>query len=579
MEIQITVAAYKAAKEDMGDLLPTLFTSRKKPGDALVLPIHDLDVEGLAALSKHLKAHKDDSHGQIHKLVKVLRDDANKKVEDLQQLPLMLKNFLRKQEVRMLHSLHADLRGVAYLPIDVTYTKAEPPTRGYGGREAYVTFEYGYNTKNGYATDSITFNARHCHMTVAELLRKHNLVVPDETMHEDYLKVKAKYVKYSDMHTEMFECRGKASLADGGRWWKAEERDMNVFGKPSKAVLDTDYIADSENRRYRSYREYAKNMVFSPCYGESCAVPTHPVLPVFSLIHHETVWVNVSNMREYKYDEEVQHKIVLPASHRRLIKSLVSDLDALRDEEDVSESSKQSKIMKAKSSSSIILNYGPPGTGKTLAAEVYAETIKRPLYEVQCAQIGSDMSSIESNLRDVLARSLRLKMPLVINEADAFVRTRSGNPVTDNVVAVFLRLLEYHTGLVFLTSNLGGDIDDAIKSRCIAMIEFSTPDTPERKKLWEVQLEQFNLELNAQDVMRLVRLFPKIVGRDIQNLIKLTHRVCKSQGTKFSVEELAANAVFRGIKIATPKEIAEAIEADKLRRAERKNAKKMREGK
>lgn len=564
MEIQITVACYQAAKKDMGDLLPTLFTHRKKPGENLVLPIHDLSLDHLEQLATHLKSHKNESYPQIKKLCKSLKDPENKVITSLTELVPLMKGFLKAQEVKMLHSLHADLHGVAFLPLDVKYYPAEPNGRYGNGRPAYVEFEYAYNIKNGYKTQSFNVQAKDFRgLTVAELLRQHNLMVPDDTMQASYDRIKAKYVKYSDMHTEMFECRGTSTLTSGSYWWKAETRDLTVFGKPSKAVLDTEHgISKYE-------RNHAKNTVWSDIYSAHCAVPVHPVLPVFSLIHHEMVWVNVANMRVYQYDDKVQDKLVLPPNNRRLIKSLVSDLDALRDETDMSETSTQSKLLKSKASSSIILNFGPPGTGKTLTAEVYAETINRPLYEIQCAQIGSNMEDIEANLREVLDRSLRLKMPLVINEADAFVRQRSGNPQTDNVVAVFLRLLEYHTGLVFLTSNLGHNIDDAIKSRCIALIEFTTPDVPERKRLWEVQLEQFNLSLSAQHVMHCVRAFPEIVGRDIQNLIKLTHRVCKSQGTEFSVAELKANAVFRGIKVLTDDE----LRADALKRKAEKEAK------
>ncbi len=41
------------------------------------------------------------------------------------------------------------------------------------------------------------------------------------------------------------------------------------------------------------------------------------------------------------------------------------------------------------------------------------------------------------------------------------------------VVGVFLRVLEYFNGLLFLTTNRIDDIDEAIVSRCIALIKFT----------------------------------------------------------------------------------------------------------
>ncbi len=177
---------------------------------------------------------------------------------------------------------------------------------------------------------------------------------------------------------------------------------------------------------------------------------------------------------------------------------------------------------------------------------------------MQAAQIGSTAEDIESNLRQILNRSLRLKMPLLINEADAFVGKRGKTLELDQIVAVFLRLLEFHTGLVFLTTNRDQDIDDAIKSRCIAMIKYAIPEFKERIALWKVQLDQFNLELDKKELIKAAWAFPTIVGRDIQNLIKLTNRVCHSMGTTFGFEELRQNATFRGIDVLSDDQIAAA---------------------
>ena len=48
------------------------------------------------------------------------------------------------------------------------------------------------------------------------------------------------------------------------------------------------------------------------------------------------------------------------------------------------------------------------------------------------------------------------------------------------VVGVFLRVLEYFNGLLFLTTNRVDDIDEAIVSRCIALIRYHAPDAVAR---------------------------------------------------------------------------------------------------
>ena len=56
----------------------------------------------------------------------------------------------------------------------------------------------------------------------------------------------------------------------------------------------------------------------------------------------------------------------------------------------------------------IVIATGDPGTGKTLTAEVFSETIKRPLYVIQCAQLGTTAHDIEDKLQTILKRAQAL---------------------------------------------------------------------------------------------------------------------------------------------------------------------------
>jgi predicted membrane protein len=46
---------------------------------------------------------------------------------------------------------------------------------------------------------------------------------------------------------------------------------------------------------------------------------------------------------------------------------------------------------------------------KTQTGEVYSEVVKRPLYAVQCSQLGTDEEELEKELREVLDRAARWK--------------------------------------------------------------------------------------------------------------------------------------------------------------------------
>lgn len=55
---------------------------------------------------------------------------------------------------------------------------------------------------------------------------------------------------------------------------------------------------------------------------------------------------------------------------------------------------------------------------------------------------------------------------LLLDEADVFLAQRTRTDIKRNsLVSVFLRVLEYFTGMLFLTTNRVGAFDEAFKSR------------------------------------------------------------------------------------------------------------------
>lgn len=541
MEIYVSGYTIKDAIEQMGDDAALLnygsFTaSARDLKRKIKVYLDELSLEQLIAFHLVMKANDEEDEKKVKKLSNALGDVENKLVTSLKEFPQFLKTYLERCDNPLLHSLVVDQRGVAYLPIAVTYTEHTYRHQG----EPHVTFELAYSTKKNYKTLNITLTKRDVYRrSVPSILRERNLMVPDESMNEEYRKIKARYDEFVQMQGEQFWCRGEASLVGQDYWWSARTQNLSHGDKPTKVVVDVENV--SKDR----YSNVSRVMAQSEIYGQNKLIPVHPVIPVFSLAHHVSVWVNVVNMKKYKYEVGLRDKLVLPKSHVRLIGALVSNLEVMRQEDEAED---RSRTIQAKARSSIILAKGPAGTGKTLTAEVYAEEKRRPLYEVQSGQIGVEPEEIENNLTAILNRSIRLNMPLLINEADVFIQKRGSDMHQNAVVSVFLRLLEYHEGLVFLTSNRSEDIDDAILSRCIAEIQYGTPAPTEKLRLWQIMLKEFNVELPKTELNRAVLMFPTVVGRDIQNLIRLTNRVCTATGEKFSLQALSDNAVFKSIE-------------------------------
>ncbi|MEJ2426871.1 MAG: ATP-binding protein, partial [Candidatus Thiodiazotropha sp.] len=208
-------------------------------------------------------------------------------------------------------------------------------------------------------------------------------------------------------------------------------------------------------------------------------------------------------------------------------------------------------IVEGKSGGTTVLCAGPPGVGKTLTAEVYAEIIKRPLYRVHSGQLGLNVSEMEVSLKQALTRAQRWGAVMLIDEADVYIKRRDDNIAATAVVGVFLRVLEYFNGLLFLTTNRVDDIDEAIVSRCIALIRYQPPDREERRSIWAVMSQQFGLGLEAGMLDWLAEVFPQASGRDIKGLAKLVAKYCqhKSLLPEKTVFELCC--VFRGLEPVT----------------------------
>jgi len=270
-------------------------------------------------------------------------------------------------------------------------------------------------------------------------------------------------------------------------------------------------------------------------------LPVHPYLFMFHLELHHYLWVHVDELELYAYQPALKQKLILPPEQTDLIDILTAEMDVLMDD-----------IVAGKSGGTTVLCAGPPGVGKTLTAEVYSEIIQRPLYRVHSGQLGLNVAAMETALKEVLTRAQRWGAVMLIDEADVYIKRRDDNIAMNAVVGVFLRVLEYFNGLLFLTTNRVDDIDEAIVSRCIAMIRYEQPDRDARRRIWQVMLAQFALDVDAALLDELVDLFPGASGRDIKGLAKLTAKYCSQKQINPSTEAFRRCSVFRAMELERP---------------------------
>ena len=88
------------------------------------------------------------------------------------------------------------------------------------------------------------------------------------------------------------------------------------------------------------------------------------------------------------------------------------------------------------------------------------------MYPITCGDLGSTALEVEKSLKKHFTLASKWDCVMLLDEADVFLAMRKQEDLRRNsIVSVFLRMLEYYKGLLFLTTNRVGSFDEAFKSR------------------------------------------------------------------------------------------------------------------
>ncbi|EHA23804.1 hypothetical protein ASPNIDRAFT_129504, partial [Aspergillus niger ATCC 1015] len=188
--------------------------------------------------------------------------------------------------------------------------------------------------------------------------------------------------------------------------------------------------------------------------------------------------------------------------------------------------------------------HGPPGTGKTLTAEGIAELLKRPLYMVSAGELGTDPRTLEAELNKILDIAHSWGAVLLLDEADIFLEKRTIQDIHRNaLVSIFLRLLEYFQGILFLTTNRVETFDDAFQSRIHVALRYGELTTKAKRSVWKMFLERVQAKegvqtatFNEKDFDLLAR--HNLNGRQIKNSVRTAQALAVNEQTPLSMEHI-----------------------------------------
>jgi SpoVK/Ycf46/Vps4 family AAA+-type ATPase len=211
-------------------------------------------------------------------------------------------------------------------------------------------------------------------------------------------------------------------------------------------------------------------------------------------------------------------------------------------------------IVKGKGQGLVILLHGPPGVGKTLTAESVASMAGKPLFAISSSDIGLDPADVEHNLESLFELAARWHAVLLFDEADVFLESRSSHTsdLTRNaLVSVLLRVLEYYSGILILTTNRINQFDIAVQSRVNLGIKYTNLSMHQKQQIFlqfinsipedkiddrDAISEWFTEESDANEWLE------PLNGRQVRNILFSAGNLAQRSGDVLKVEHLSVMA-------------------------------------
>ncbi|KAL9005183.1 MAG: hypothetical protein Q9188_002019 [Gyalolechia gomerana] len=236
---------------------------------------------------------------------------------------------------------------------------------------------------------------------------------------------------------------------------------------------------------------------------------------VYGFVLRSRRWhfLNIDDVRPLERHNDGFENLILPQGVARLVESLVRTHDPqnMPSFTDSEYEEHHVDLVRGKGKGLVVLLHGAPGVGKTSTAECVADYTHRPLFPITCGDIGETSKEVEHNLEQNFSLAHRWGCVLLLDEADVFLQARDRENMRRNsVVSVFLRVLEFYSGILFLTTNKVGHFDEAFKSRIHVSLYYPVLDKRSTLKIWKMNLDRLAkskkpLEVETEEIYEYAR--------------------------------------------------------------------------
>lgn len=222
----------------------------------------------------------------------------------------------------------------------------------------------------------------------------------------------------------------------------------------------------------------------------------------YALRERRFVPVNTHFLRPIRREQGVFENLKILKDYKDIVRGLVASHFQKKSLErryvDMSREGPSQDLIQNKGRGLVVLLHGVPGVGKTATAEAVAMEYQKPLFVITCGDLGLSPSEVEWSLNNVFRLAHLWDCVLLLDEADVFLSQRSKVDMKRNaLVSVFLRVLEYYNGLLFLTTNRVGTIDEAFKSRIHMSLYYPPLDKTQTREIFRLNIAKLR-EIEAQ---------------------------------------------------------------------------------
>ncbi|KAI0005661.1 hypothetical protein F4779DRAFT_597879 [Xylariaceae sp. FL0662B] len=283
-----------------------------------------------------------------------------------------------------------------------------------------------------------------------------------------------------------FSQREIVQKADGVEMWQRREN------------LNVDAFMRERTKGSRTYEINPKALELRP--DDLVLLPKR--MFAYALRERRFLPVNSNFLKPIRRQTGVFENLKILRDYKDIVRGLVASHFQKKDVErryvDMSTEGPSQDLIQNKGRGLVVLLHGVPGVGKTATAEAVAMEYRKPLFVITCGDLGLTASAVEASLSNVFRLAHLWDCVLLLDEADVFLAQRSKLDMKRNaLVSVFLRVLEYYNGLLFLTTNRVGTIDEAFKSRIHMSLYYPPLDKAQTRDVFRLNIAKLR-EIEAE---------------------------------------------------------------------------------